>query len=45
MRFLLFSDVHARKYACKSLVKKSRDADLVIGAGIMLFLEMALGKH
>jgi uncharacterized protein len=33
MRFLLFSDIHTDNDACKDLVKKARDADLVIGAG------------
>ncbi len=33
MRFLLFSDIHTDKSACARLVEKSRNADLVIGAG------------
>ena len=33
MRLLLFSDIHTDKDACAKLVEKSRNVDIVIGAG------------
>lgn len=33
MKLLLFSDVHCNKQHCINLVKKSREVDVVIGAG------------
>ncbi len=43
MRFLLFSDIHADKAACKKLVKKAQDADLVIAAGDFALFRKDLG--
>lgn len=33
MRLLLFSDVHLNQNHCQNLIRKSRDVDIVIGAG------------
>ena len=42
MKFLLFSDVHCDVAACESLVRRSKHADVVIGAGDFGWLRSGL---
>ncbi|MBR9999529.1 MAG: metallophosphoesterase family protein [Cyclobacteriaceae bacterium] len=44
MKLLLFSDVHENRSHCENLVRMSREADLVIGAGDFGTLRRGIGK-
>jgi Icc-related predicted phosphoesterase len=44
MRLLLFSDVHLNQNHCQNLIRKSRDVDIVIGAGDYCSLRKNLSK-
>lgn len=43
MRILAFSDVHASASACQSLVERSNDSDVVVGAGDFAVMRRGLG--
>lgn len=44
MKFLLFSDVHCNTEKCRNIIEKSKQADLVIGAGDFATARRGLSK-